>query len=189
MREARRMNVMADATISVRLNEERQAALHQQLRAALADAVNARFKRLSARIKLQPVAEFTGAAHHLKQRSVQEASETDREPGAGGTAARISGVVDYLFYLIYGLITLRFLLQLMGEPTGNDFTQFVASLSQRLIAPLEGLVPTPSNSSYRIERSYLLAPIAYLSLHLAINGIFRLIAGRKEMVSYRKVAV
>lgn len=180
---------MADATNSVRLSEERQVALHQESRAVLAGAVNERFNRAAARIEPQAAAKFAEVARHLKQGSMREASETDRELGSGGTIARISGVFDYLFYLIYGVITLRFLLQLMSEPSGYGFTHLVARLSRVLITPLEGLAPTPSDGPYRIERSYLLAPIIYLSLHLTINGVFRLIADRKAMVSYRKVTV
>ena len=39
-------------------------------------------------------------AHDLKQQSVHDAVSTERELGRGRTAARISQMVDYFFYLI-----------------------------------------------------------------------------------------
>jgi hypothetical protein len=74
-------------------------------------------------------------AQELKQKSVHEAVETERELGRGRTAARSSQVVDYVFYLIYGVILLQFLLKLMGARPGNGFVQ--------------SLTPFPGHCSHR----------------------------------------
>lgn len=173
---------MSDEKNNVLLDEERRLASHQEVKASIDGDVNARIKRESARVEPQELAEVAGVAHELKQKSVQEAVATERELGRGRTAARVSQVVDYLFYLSYGLIALQFVLRLMGARPGNGFVQFITSVSWPLLAPFEGIVPTPANGAYRIELSYLLALVVYSLIHLAINGAFRLIAHRKVTV-------
>ena len=173
---------MPDETNSVLLDEERRLASHQEVKASIDDDVNARIKRESARVEPEELAELAGVAQELKQRSVHESVETERELGRGRTAARISQVVDYAFYLIYGVIALQFMLRLMGARSGNGFVQFIASVSWPLLAPFERIVGTPSVGASQIQLSYLFALIVYILLHLAINGAFRLIAHRKVTV-------
>jgi len=107
---------------------------------------------------------------------------TERELGRGRTAARISQIVDYFFYLIYGLIALEFLLGLMGARAGNGFVQFIGAVTRPLLAPFERIVGTPSSGAFQVRISYLFALVVYILIHLAINGAFRLVAHRKVTV-------
>jgi uncharacterized protein YggT (Ycf19 family) len=173
---------MSDETNSVLLDEKRRLASHQEVKASVDDDVNARIRRESARVEPKESAELAGVAHELKQKSVRETAGTERELGRGRTAARISQVVDYLFYIIYGLIGLQFVLRLMGARPGNGFVQFVAGVSWPLLAPFERIVGTPSVGAFQIQLSYLLALLVYILLHIAINGVFRIIAYRKVTV-------
>ena len=173
---------MPDETNSALLDEERRLASHQEVKASLDDDVNARIRQESARVEPKESAELAGVAQELKQKSVREAAETERELGRGRTAARVSQIVDYLFYIIYGLIGLQFVLRLMGARPGNDFVQFVAGVSWPLLAPFERIVGTPSVGAFQIQLSYLLALLVYILLHIAINGVFRIIAYRKVTV-------
>ena len=86
---------------NVLLDEERRLASHQEVKASIDEDVNARIKQESARVEPKEAAEVAGVAQELKQKSVHEAVSTERELGRGRTAARISQVVDYFFYLIY----------------------------------------------------------------------------------------
>jgi uncharacterized protein YggT (Ycf19 family) len=173
---------MADVTNNVQLDEERRQVAHQEVKASIDEDVNARLKRESAQVEPQESAELAGVAHELRQKSVQDAAETENELGRGRTAARISQVMDYVFYLVYGVIGLQFLLRLMGARPGNGFVQFIAGISRPLLAPFERIVGTPSVGSMQLQLSYLFALIVYISLHFAINGMFRLIAHRKVTV-------
>jgi uncharacterized protein YggT (Ycf19 family) len=167
-------------TDSVLLDEERRQASHQEVKASIDDDVNARIKRESARVEPKESAEVAGVAHELKQKSVREALGTER--GRGRTAARISQVVDYVFYLIYGLIALEFLLGLMGARASNGFVQFIGAVTRPLLAPFERIVGTPSSGGFQVRISYLFALVVYVLIHLAINGAFRLVAHRKVTV-------
>jgi uncharacterized protein YggT (Ycf19 family) len=173
---------MSNETNNVFLNEERRLASHQEVKASIDDDVNARIKSESARVAPEESSQVAGVAQELKQKAVHEAVETERELGRGRTAARISQVVDYAFYLIYGVIGLQFLLRLMGARSGNGFAQFITGISWPLLAPFERIVGTPSVGAIQIQLSYLFALIVYISLHFAINGMFRLIAHRKVTV-------
>ena len=173
---------MPDETNRALLDEERRMSSRQEVKASIDDDVNARIRRESTRVALRESAELASVAHELKQKSVREAAETERELGRGRTAARISQLVDYLFYIIYGLIGLQFVLRLMGARPGNGFVQFVAGVSWPLLAPFERIVGTPSVGAFQIQLSYLLALLVYILLHIAINGVFRIIAYRKVTV-------
>ena len=175
------MSVEIDKS-NVLLDEERRLASHQEVKASIGDDVNARIKQESARVEPKESAEVAEVAHELKQKSVHEAVSTEREIGRGRTAARISQVVDYLFYLIYGLIALEFLLGLMGARAGNGFVQFIGALTRPLLAPFERIVGTPSAGAFQLRMSYLFALVVYVLIHLAINGAFRLVAHRKVTV-------
>jgi uncharacterized protein YggT (Ycf19 family) len=167
---------------NVLLDEERRLASHQEVKASVDDDVNSRIKRESSRVEPKEAAEVAEVAHELKQKSVHEAVSTERELGRGRAAARVSQVVDYIFYLIYGLIALEFLLGLMGARAGNGFVQFIGALTRPLLAPFERIVGTPSAGAHQFRISYLFALVVYVLIHLAINGAFRLVAHRKVTV-------
>lgn len=167
---------------NVLLDEERRLASHQEVKASVDNDVNARIKRESARVEPEEATDVAEVAHELKQKSVHEAVATERELERGRTAARVSQVVDYVFYLIYGLIALEFLLGLMGARAGNGFVQFIGALTGPLLAPFERIVGTPTAGAHQFRISYLFALVVYILLHLAINGVFRLVAHRKVAV-------
>jgi len=169
-------------TNTVQLDEERRLASHQEVKASIDDDVNARIKQESARVEPKEAAQVAGVAQELKQKSVHEAVSTERELGRGRAAARISQVVDYFFYIIYGLIALQFLLGLMGARSGNGFVQFINAITRPLLAPFERIVGTPSSGGFQVRLSYLFALVVYVLIHLAINGAFRLVAHRKVTV-------
>lgn len=164
------------------LEEERRLASRQEVKASIDDDVKAQIKRESARVEPKESAEMASVAQELKQNSVHEAVNTERELGRGRTAARISQVVDYIFYLIYGLIALEFLLGLMGARASNGFVQFIGAVTRPLLAPFERIVGTPSSGAFQVRISYLFALVVYVLIHLAINGAFRLVAHRKVAV-------
>jgi uncharacterized protein YggT (Ycf19 family) len=173
---------MSGETNSARLDEERRMSSHQEAKASIDDEVNSRIRRESARVAPKKSAGLAGMAHVLKQKSGREVAETERELGRVRTSARISQVVDYLFYIIYGLIGLQFVLRLIGAQPGNGFVQFVAGVSWPLLAPFERILEPPLVGAFQIQLSYLLALFIYILLHTTINGVFRIIAYRKVTV-------
>ena len=175
--------MMADnLTNSVAQDEERKQSSHQDVKESIDAGVNAQIKQQSTKSDPAQTAEVQSVAKEMQHKSVREAISTEHEVGRGKAAARMSQFVDYLFYLIYGLIVLEFMLKIMGARPGNGFVQFIAAISHPILGPFERIVGTPSAGSFQLQLSYLIALVVYILVHLAINGIFRLVAHRKVTV-------
>jgi len=175
---------MSDAVdnTNVLLDEERKVASHQDVKASIDEDVNAQIKQESTRVDPKEAAQVAGVARDLKAKSVHDVASTEREVERGRTAARVSQVVDYVFYVIYGLIVLEIVLGLIGARSGNGFVQFIGSVTAPLLAPFDRIVGTPTAGLSQFRISFVFALVVYIFLHLAINGIFRLVAHRKVTV-------
>ena len=122
-------------------------------------------------------------ATDVRAKAVDEVVETEREVERARGLARVSQVVDYIFYLIYALLAIRLLLALMAARKSAGFTQFIYSVTDPFYAPFRGIVasPTTENGS-TLALPIVLALIVYALLHLGINGLLRLIAHRRTQI-------
>jgi len=120
------------------------------------------------------------AALHMRRQAVDEVVQTHREVERGRVAARISQVVDYIFFLIYGLLAVRLLLALFAARSTAGFTEFVISVTDPIYAPFRGIVPSLSTpEGFTLALPIVIALAAYALLHFAINGLLRMAAQRK----------
>ena len=120
------------------------------------------------------------AAHELRRTAVDEVVQTHREIERGRVAARVSQVVDYIFFLIYGLLAIRLLLALFAARSTVGFTEFIRGVTDPLYEPFRGIVPSPSTpEGFTLALPIVIALAAYALLHLAINGVLRMLAQRK----------
>jgi uncharacterized protein YggT (Ycf19 family) len=122
------------------------------------------------------------AAASLKEKAVQEVTGTEREIGRARVAARGSQVIDYAFYLVYGIVALATVLEAIGARESAGFKQFVDMLAWPFVAPFRGIMNDPAVGSFRFMLSYVVALVAYVLLHAAINGLLRIFAERKTTV-------
>jgi len=127
-------------------------------------------------------AEEAAAAVALKEKAVREVTGTERELERGRAAARGSQFIDYAFYLVYGIIGIATALEAIGARESAGFKQFVDVIAGPLVAPFRGIMNDPTVGSAQFMLSYLVALGAYVLLHLAINGLLRLVAERKTAV-------
>jgi uncharacterized protein YggT (Ycf19 family) len=131
--------------------------------------------------KQQAVVEET--ADRMRRRAVDEVVETESEVERARGAARISQIVDYIFFLIYGLLAIRLLLALFAARENAGFFKFIKAVTDPFYAPFRGLVPSPSTpEGFTLALPIVVAIVAYMLLHLAINGLLRIIAHRKTSV-------
>ncbi|HWC77206.1 MAG TPA: hypothetical protein VG778_07085 [Blastocatellia bacterium] len=126
--------------------------------------------------------EAAAVGERLKDKSIRELAETDAEIERGRGAARVSQVVDYIFFVIYGLIGLEILLELLGARESNAFKNLIDTVSAPLLAPFNTLMPDLSSGRFQFKFSYVMALIVYMLLHLAVNGILRMLAHRKTAI-------
>jgi uncharacterized protein YggT (Ycf19 family) len=119
-------------------------------------------------------------ARNMRETAIDEVTQTHREVERGRAAARISQVVDYIFFLIYGLLAIRLLLALFAARESAGFTEFIKSVTDPLYSPFRGIVPSPSTpEGFTLALPIIIALAAYALLHLAINGLLRMLAHRK----------
>ena len=105
-----------------------------------------------------------------------------REIEMGRTLARFSQVIDYIFYIIYGLLAIRLLLALFAARNSADFVQFIRSITDPFYAPFKGIVPSPSVDGFTLALPIIVALVVYMLLHFAIIGFLRIFVHRKTTV-------
>jgi uncharacterized membrane protein len=122
-------------------------------------------------------------AGQFRSKAVDEVVDTEREVQRGRGAARISQVIDYIFYVIYALLGMRFLLALLAARSTAGFVQFIVTVTNPFYAPFRGIVASPrTEEGHTLLLPIVIAIIAYVLLHLAINGLLRMVAHRKTEI-------
>jgi uncharacterized protein YggT (Ycf19 family) len=122
-------------------------------------------------------------ASHMREKAVDEVIETEYEVERGRTLARVSQVVDYIFFVIYGLLVVRLLLALMAARSEAGFVQFIRAISDPFYAPFRGIVASPTTpEGYTLALPIVIALVVYILLHMAINGLLRIFVHRKTEV-------
>jgi len=167
-----------DRDPKVASDESRRAAQHEAVKSQLRGDVNA---ELAQEVAVDPPAraELRAVGQELKQHAVREVAETEGEVRRGRGAARIAQIVDYLFYVIYGLIGLEVVLELVGARDTNSFKRFVDFVTSPILAPFRGLVRDPGVGSFRFMFSFLAALVVCVLLHFAVRGLLKLVGVRR----------
>ncbi|MDQ3798769.1 MAG: YggT family protein [Acidobacteriota bacterium] len=128
-------------------------------------------------------ARVNNLAGDFRQKAIDEVVETDREVERGRTMARVSQVVDYIFYVIYSLLAIRLLLALFAARESAGFVQFIKSLTDPFYAPFKGIVPSiRTEDGFTLALPIIVALFVYALAHVLINGLLRLFAHRKTAI-------
>jgi uncharacterized protein YggT (Ycf19 family) len=163
-------------------DEARRITQHETVKGQVREHVHAEIAREADRPSPAERASAERLAESLKQRAVREVETTESELARGKLVARVSQVADYVFYLIYGIIGLEILLDALGARQSAGFKLFIDALSAPLLAPFHGLMPDPGIGRFRLMISFMVALFVYMLLHLAVNGLLRLLVHRKTAV-------
>jgi len=164
------------------IDESERAARHQALKGEVRREMQGEISRQANQNDEQHNAETAAIGEHLRAKAVGELVGTEAEIDRGRAAARVSQVVDYVFYLVYSLIGLEILLELLGARETNAFKNFIDALTAPLLLPFKTLMPDLTRGRFQFKLSYLVALFVYILLHLAINGLLRMFAHRKTAV-------
>ncbi len=98
-------------------------------------------------------------------------------------AARGSQFIDYAFYLVYSLLAIRLALALIGAQSSSGFVQFIRAITDPFYAPFRGIVPSPTaDGGFTLALPIVIALVAYFFLHMAVNGLLRMVGHRKTDV-------
>lgn len=119
----------------------------------------------------------------LRQKSIGDLASEERRVERGRFVARISQLIDYLFYVVYALLAVRFILALLAAKKSAGFTVLIHNLTDKLYAPFKDIVPTlTAHEGYKLELSLLIALIVYALVHMGIDQLLKLLAHRKVAV-------
>lgn len=119
-------------------------------------------------------------AADLRRKALDEVVVTERALDQARGAARTSQFVDYVFYVIYALLAVRVGLALMAGNPEAGFYRFIRAVTAPLYAPFRGIVESPTDpSGHTLALPLVVAIVVYALLHLAINGVLRMMAQRK----------
>jgi hypothetical protein len=116
-----------DEDQNLALDESQRMAQHEAVKGAVRQEAEreqetfpvAEIARQAGRLDAQDRARAAAAGEQLKQQALTEVAATEAELGRARAVARVSQAVDYLFYLIYGLLSLEILLELLGGARGQ----------------------------------------------------------------------
>lgn len=163
--------------------EAQRAANYEAIKSDVKSDVGGEIAVEADRRPIDQAERIEDVAAGMRATAVDEVVDTHREVERGRVMARISQVVDYIFFLIYGLLTIRLLLELFAARESAGFFQFIKSVTDPIYSPFRGLVPSPSTpEGFTLALPIIVAIVVYMLLHLAINGLLRLIAHRKVAI-------
>jgi uncharacterized protein YggT (Ycf19 family) len=172
---------MADKS-PLTVDESNRVAQHEIVKEKIQQEVNAEVVDQANSLDERERAKAAEVGRELRRKSLTELASSETELERSKAVARISQVIDYLFYLVYGLISLQIALDLLGARRGNSFRNFIDTVSAPLLAPFNRLLPNVGSGSFQLRLSYVFALVVYLLLHVAINGLLRLMAHRKTEI-------
>lgn len=163
--------------------EAQRAADYEAIKSNVKADVGGDISAEAGRVPSSREARIEDVADGMRRTAVDEVVQTEREVERSRVVARISQVVDYIFFLIYGLLTIRLLLELFAARESAGFFQFIKNVTDPIYAPFRGLVPSPSTAEgFTLALPIVVAIVVYMLLHLAINGLLRMFAHRKTAV-------
>ncbi|MEA2203470.1 MAG: hypothetical protein QOE77_246 [Blastocatellia bacterium] len=163
-------------------DEARRSVQHESVKAQVEGEVQAEIAeaQVPAPAESQRIQEVAG---DFRSKAVDEVIDTEREVQRGRGAARISQIIDYIFFLLYALLGLRFLLALLAARSSAGFVRFIVAVTDPFYLPFRGIVASPTaDGGHTLLMPIVIAIIAYALLHLAINGLLRMIAHRKTAI-------
>jgi len=165
------------------IEEARRAGQHSSVKSQVEGEVQAEIAE-SAAVAPAPESErIDQIAGDFRAKAVNEVVETEREVGRARGVARVSQIIDYIFFVLYALLGLRFLLALLAANSSAGFVQFIVTVTNPFYEPFRNIVASPrTDGGHTLMMPLIIAFIVYLLLHLAINGILRIVAHRKTAI-------
>ena len=163
--------------------EARRAGQHGSVKSQVEGEVQAEIAEHASRTPPPENERIGELAGEFRAKAVDEVVDTEREVERARGVARVSQVVDYIFYVIYALLGMRFLLALLAARSSAGFVRFIVAVTNPFYQPFRGIVASPStDSGHTLMLPLVIAIIVYLLLHLGINGLLRIIAHRKTAI-------
>ena len=173
---------MSDDKLAI--EEARRAAQHDSVKNQVEGEVQSEIsERAAAKATPGEAQRIDHVAGEFRSKAVNEVVDTEREVQRSRGLARVSQVIDYIFYVIYALLAMRFLLALLAARSSAGFVRFIVAASNPFYEPFRGIVASPqADGGHTLLLPVVIALVAYVLLHLLINGALRMFAHRKTEI-------
>ncbi|MEO8634932.1 MAG: YggT family protein [Gemmatimonadales bacterium] len=167
----------------VAVDEARRVAQHASVKSQIEGNVNAEIKGQARTPSAEDAARVGQVAQEFRGRALTETIDSEHEVARSRKAARTSQFVDFAFYLIYALLTIRLVLALISARSTSGFVQFINGVTYPLYIPFRGIVPSPSaEGGFTLALPVVIAIVVYVLLHAGVNAMLRLAAQRKTTI-------
>jgi hypothetical protein len=161
----------------------RQATSREAVKSKVENRVNAEISGQAGTASTEGQARVVEVASQLREKAIDETVKGERTVGQARVAARGSQFLDYAFYVLYALLGIRLVLALIAARSGNGFVQFISAVTGPFYAPFRGIVSSPTaEGGFVFAVPILIALVAYMILHAAINGLLRMVGSRKTEI-------
>jgi uncharacterized protein YggT (Ycf19 family) len=165
------------------IEEARRAGQHGAVKSQVEGEVQAEIAERAADTPAPESERIGQVAGEFRAKAVDEVVQTEREVGRARGVARVSQVIDYIFFVLYALLGLRFLLALLAAKSSAGFVQFIVTVTNPFYEPFRGIVASPTaGDGHTLMLPLVIAFIVYLLVHLGINGLLRMFAHRKTAI-------
>lgn len=166
----------------VTADEARRGALHESMKSRVERDVNADIAERAEHTTRAEAQEMDKVAGRFRGKAIGEVVGTDREVRRARVLARVSQVVDYVFYLVYTLLAIRLALALIAARSSSGFVRLIQTVTDPFYSLFRGIVASPSAGGYTLVLPIVIAIIVYALLHAGITRLLRLIAHRRTEI-------
>jgi uncharacterized protein YggT (Ycf19 family) len=164
-------------------DEARREIQHEEVKEQFGTEINAEIESRAKAPVAGEAERIQAVAGEFRGKALGEVAQTEREVERSRTIARVSQVIDFLFYILYALLGLRLLLLLMAARRSAGFVQFIITVTDPFFAPFRGIVASPSvEGGFTLSLPILIALLVYILLHAGIKGVLRIIATRRTKI-------
>jgi uncharacterized protein YggT (Ycf19 family) len=164
-------------------DDARRVARHEATTSAVEQDVNEDIATRADHGNADDAARLDRVASDMRSTAINDAAGQNREMSRARGTARLSQVIDYLFYVVYGLLAIRLVLTLLAANAANGFVQLINNVTDPFYALFRGIVASPTaEGGYTLAIPIIIAIGVYALLHFAINGFLRMIVHRKTAV-------
>ena len=164
-------------------DEARRVAQHASVKTQIEGSVNAEIRGRAQSATAEQSDRVRQVADEFRGRAIDEALASEHDVARSRGVARVSQYLDYVFYLIFALLTARLVLALIAASPSNAFVQLINAVTYPLYVPFRGIVPSPTvPGGFSLALPVVIAIIAYGILHSGVTGMLRLVANRKTTI-------
>jgi len=164
-------------------DEARRAALHGSMKSHVERDINDEITQRAELPARGDAQRLDQVASEFRGKAIKDMVGIDHEVQRARGLARLSQFIDYAFYVLYALLGIRLALALMAANPGSGFVQLIRNVTDPFYGMFRGIVASPTvEGGNTFALPLVVALAAYMLLHLAIKGLFRVIAQRRTEI-------